>query len=143
HKKVLLLAFLILIVSLGLMPLSNRFIILISLMFCMNLGLGTIEISVNSLGAKIFIKNTALMMNLLHLFYGLGATIGPRYAGLMLSKNFSWQYIYFYSLLLAAIIFIFIFLLKFPESKSEKESKKIPINSIISDKKIWLFSAVL
>lgn len=143
QKKVLLVGFLLLGLGMGLMPLAESFYFLVIIMFLNNIGMGTIEIGVNSLGAKIFLKNTAVMMNLLHLFYGVGATIGPKYTGLMLANNFKWQNTYFYTLALVAVIFIYLLFSNFPEQKNTDKNIKIPIKVMARDSKIWLFAAVL
>ncbi len=143
QKKVLLVGFLLLGLGMGLMPLAESFYFLVIIMFLNNIGMGTIEIGVNSLGAKIFLKNTAVMMNLLHLFYGVGATIGPKYTGLMLANNFKWQNTYFYTLTLVAVIFIYLLFSNFPEQENTNKNLKIPIKVMAGDSKIWLFAAVL
>jgi len=143
QKKVLLVGFLLLGLGMALMPLAESFYFLVMIMFINNIGMGTIEIGVNSLGAKIFLKNTAVMMNLLHLFYGVGATIGPKYTGWLLANNFKWQNTYFYTLALIATIFIYLLFSNFPEQENTNRNLKIPIKVMARDNKIWLFSAVL
>ncbi|MFP4662712.1 MAG: MFS transporter [Halanaerobiales bacterium] len=143
QKKVLMTGFFILGTAMALMPLVESFYLFVFIMFLSNLGMGTIEIGVNSLGARIFLKNTAIMMNLLHLFYGLGATVGPKYTGWMLVNNFKWQSAYFYTIILLAAIFIYLTFSSFPEKESTVNNIKIPFREMIRDSKIWLFAAVL
>ncbi|MFP4016204.1 MAG: MFS transporter [Halanaerobiales bacterium] len=143
QKKVLMTGFFILGTAMALMPLVESFYLFVFIMFLSNLGMGTIEIGVNSLGARIFLKNTAVMMNLLHLFYGLGATVGPKYTGWMLVNNFKWQSAYFYTIILLAAIFIYLTFSSFPEKESTVNNIKIPFREMIRDSKIWLFAAVL
>jgi fucose permease len=58
-------------------------------------GLGFFEITLNGIGIKTFTKNPALMMNLLHFFYGIGATIGPWFGGLIAGvPGIGWHGIY-------------------------------------------------
>jgi fucose permease len=78
-------------------------------------------------------------MNLLHFFYGLGASIGPRYSGQMISMGFVWNDVYFYSLALVAVLFIFTVLVKPPERKNHGHEEKIPLKDILKDKRAILF----
>ncbi|MFW6006722.1 MAG: MFS transporter [Halanaerobiales bacterium] len=121
----------------------NSFILLLILMFVLSLGFGTIEIGGNSLGAYLFTENSAVMMNLLHLFFGIGASLGPRFSGWLLSLNFSWDTIYLYSLILVGIIFIFLLLSPFPEKTEDQKNQNIPVKKLIKSKKIWLFVGLL
>jgi fucose permease len=58
-------------------------------------GLGFFEIVLNGMGAKTFTKKSALMMNLLHFFYGMGAVLGPAFAGFIANGlGLSWRLVY-------------------------------------------------
>lgn len=82
---------------------AYRFWIVIACFFLLNLGYGFFEVSVNSLGAKIFIKNAAVMMNITHLFYGVGSAGGPIYSAHVLEAVSDWRVVY----LFAAAILLF------------------------------------
>ena len=92
-KKVIAFGFLISAFSIFAMGYINSFLYLIILMAFLGIGLGSVEIGANSLGAKIFVEKSGMMMNMLHLFFGVGASIGPRYAGWLLSLGFEWHQI--------------------------------------------------
>jgi len=74
-----------------------------------NAGFGFFEVGTNALGMVAFTRRAALMMNLLHFFYGFGAILGPKTAGL-LTKNFgfTWQGVYITIIAPTAVCFIFI-----------------------------------
>lgn len=129
--------------SIVLMTYINSFIYLIILMAFLGIGLGSVEIGANSLGAKIFVKKSAMMMNMLHLFFGVGASIGPRYAGWLLSLNFKWYQVYSTALILIIALFIFLFFINFPDEIENNRQDNISVLEIIKQKKVWLFSAVL
>lgn len=143
QKKILLVGLFIWATAIALIPLAKSFSFFVIAMFLTNIGVGAIEIGVNSLGAKIFIKNTAVMFNFLHLFYGVGSTIGPRYAGWMLTQNYAWQKIYLATSVIVIFIFILLLFSKFPEHKTDRVSLKIPAKEIAKNSKIWLFGVVL
>jgi fucose permease len=58
-------------------------------------GLGFFEIGLNGMGVRTFTARSALMMSLLHFFYGIGAVLGPAYAGFIAGRqDLGWRYIY-------------------------------------------------
>src|SRR6056297_2926286 len=114
-KKVIAFGFSAAAISIFSMGYINSFYYLILLMAVLGIGLGSIEIGANSLGAKIFIEKSGMMMNMLHLFFGVGASIGPRYAGWLLSLDFEWYQIYLTALVFIIILLIFLFFTNFPD----------------------------
>ncbi|MFW5843085.1 MAG: MFS transporter [Spirochaetota bacterium] len=70
------------------------------LILLIHLGLGLLDVALNAIGGALFITKTALMMSYLHLFFGLGASLSPGYASLLLGSEFPWQTVYLSMLLL-------------------------------------------
>ncbi len=91
----------------------------------------------------MFVRNSAVMMNLTHLFYGLGSSIGPKYAGWMIKNGISWNYTYFYSVIPGVAVFIYLCMVSFPQSVNGDSEGKIPAGAAISDVKVWLFVGLL
>ncbi|MBZ4645594.1 MAG: hypothetical protein JG777_1083 [Clostridia bacterium] len=143
QKKVLIFGFLLTILACISFIFTKSFIAVVILFFLVNAGFGCFEVAVNSLGAQIFVRNSAVMMNLMHLFYGLGSSAGPKYAGWILIRDIPWQYTYFYSLILIVSVFIFLCFSSFPQRKLEDSRNKASFKDLISSKKIWLFVGVL
>ena len=143
HRKVLILSFIIVVLSILGISSSNSFRIFITYMTILGYGAGLSTVGASTLAPIIFIKNQAIMMNLLHFFYGVGATIGPRYAGGMLSYNFNWKQIYLYSLLVVGIFIVYSFTCKFPKVVGHKKNDKLPLKDILKDKNVILFSLML
>lgn len=142
-KSILIFGFIVVILSALSMKFINAFSLYVIIMFFITLGMGCFEIGLNSLGARVFITNAAVMMNLMHLFYGVGSTISPKYAGWLLAEGISWRSVYLYSLAILLIVLVFLLVTPFPEKKEEHINSKIPFKKIVSDKKLWLFSGVL
>lgn len=72
-----------------------------------NTGFGFFEIGNNAMGTVVFTKKAALMMNLLHFFYGLGAVLGPRTAGMLTHyAGFSWRQVYLAALIPVGFFFV-------------------------------------
>jgi len=98
------------------------FFLAASALFVVFAGFGFFEIGINALASRLFIKKAALLMNLLHSFYGIGAMIGPRAAGVIANNvNFGWRSVYLFSLPLALILFIPAIFTRFPEDSPEAE----------------------
>lgn len=142
-KGVLVFGFSVVIIGIAGMNFTNSFPLVVVLMFLVAAGGGCFDISANSLGAVLFSTNAAVMMNLLHFFFGVGSSVSPKFAGWMLSSNMTWTSVYTYSLILVCIIFVFILLTRFPIKDGTRENVKIPAKSIVGDKRVWLFVAAL
>ena len=102
-----------------------------------------IEVGVNSLGAQIFVVNSAVMMNMTHLFYGLGSTLSPRFAGSMLARSLPWNNIYVITLAILIPGLIYLAFMRFPQASDDDKNAKLPIARMIRDKKIWLIVGTL
>lgn len=106
-------------------------------------GVGFINIGASTITPILFVKNQAIMMNLLHFFYGIGATIGPRYAGVLLASDYLWRDVYRYSILVIGVIVVYFVTCRFPKVERSEKRQKLPLGQIASDKKIILFSVLL
>jgi len=142
RRHVLALGLIFLMVGIVGLQFVGSYSVLIALLTLLTSGFGLLEVGLNALGGQIFITNAAVMMSFLHLFYGVGASVSPRYAGLLLFHDVSWRNIYLYSLALVGIIFIFLLLARFP-GKSSVSEQRFPVKSLLCDRRVWLFVAVL
>jgi fucose permease len=105
------------LVSLYFMP---GFSLVTGALFIVFAGFGFFEIGVNALASRIFVTKAALLMHLLHSFYGIGAMLGPKTAGIIAdSIYFSWRHVYLFSLPLVLLLFIPAILVRFPETHAE------------------------
>jgi len=141
-KSVLATGYCIIILAIILLDIKS-FPLLVLLFFLINIGFGCFEISLNSLGAQIFLPNPAVMMSFLHLFYGIGSTIGPRYAGALLFQGWPWRYTFYLVLLPLFLLVVMIIFARFPKLEGIYLSRRLPLGEVFSDKKIWLFVGVL
>lgn len=142
RKPVLIGGLLLIILGLVGISISPSFIVFLIFAFIMNLGMGTVEIGVNAVAVVVFIINQALMMNLLHFFYGVGAIISPNLTVKLLHLNFTWQSIYLTVALLSLIIVLFSLWMKI-EEKNHIIREKINYMEILKNKQIWLFAVML
>ncbi|MBU5677104.1 MFS transporter [Alkaliphilus sp. MSJ-5] len=143
QKRLLLLG--VLLITLGTlgMVVSRSYIFFIVSVAILNYGFGSISIGANTLTPVVFKNNQGMMMNLLHFFYGLGATIGPRYAGVALDYKWSWQEIYSATLIIIVIYTIFVLTSTFPRIEGVRSEARVPLMEVLRNKKVLLFSFVL
>ncbi|MBM7871339.1 fucose permease [Clostridium pascui] len=142
------------LIAFGTMALSGVFIFLSvnyptlsASYFLMYIGNGILEIALGILAAKVFTKNTGMMMNLAHFFYGLSSTIAPMVAtGIMkvyaLDRSFSWHEVYLIMLSLSVIPLIMALFTKFPEDDIEEE-ENISFKEYTKDPAAWMLVVIL
>lgn len=90
-----------------------------------NVGMAFLGLSVNTLIPRLGLRNAAVVMNLVHFFYGIGATATHKSFGLLLSKGFSYAEIYYSLLAMSGLLFLLIASSKFKEEKGEEIRAKI------------------
>lgn len=115
--------------------------------FLMYIGNGILEIALGVLSAKVFTKNTGMMMNLAHFFYGLSSTIAPIVAtwimkANVLGRSLSWHEMYLIMLSLSVIPLIIALFTKFPKDDTEEE-EHISAKEYVKDPAAWMVVAIL
>lgn len=115
--------------------------------FLMYIGNGMLEIGLAILSARIFVKNTGMMMNMTHGFYGLSSTVAPLLAtGLMKvtigGHTLDWRGMYMVVLLLSVIPVVIALFSTFPGDDIPHEDR-IPFKELLKDRVIWLMVLVL
>ncbi|WP_039931361.1 MFS transporter [Thermoanaerobacter thermohydrosulfuricus] len=143
-RKSVLISGLILIIAgiLGIFA-ARKFIVFLIFAFVMNMGMGLLEIGINAVASIVFIVNQALMMNLLHFFYGVGAIISPNMTVKLLHINFSWQQVYLTVGVIAFILMLAVLKIKMHGEEKHIARDKIDYIQILSDKRMWLFASML
>lgn len=113
-----------------------------------NTGFGFFEVGSNALGTVAFTKKAALMMSLMHFFYGFGAILGPKAAGIFTNYfGFTWRQVYVAVIVPLIVLFIFILFTKFnvrnDSEYSEENSGEITIMEAIKQPIVWIFAFTL
>ncbi|CAG7838761.1 Protein TsgA [Clostridium haemolyticum] len=143
HKKVFILGFLLIIISpIGLF-FSNSFIIYMINLFILNAGQALIAIGINTMIPLIAVGFQAILMNLTHFFYGLGATFAQRTAGVMLYEGITWRQVYLGIAIISSIIFLGFIFIKIPKTSINKTCEKINYKEILSNKLVYLYMGTL
>ena len=115
--------------------------------FLMYIGNGMLEIGLAILSARIFVKNTGMMMNMTHGFYGLSSTVAPLIAtGLMkvtiAGHTLDWRGMYLVMLLSSVIPIVIALFSTFPGDDISHEDR-IPLKALLKDRVLWLMVLVL
>ncbi|MFM9278176.1 MFS transporter [Paenibacillus jiagnxiensis] len=115
--------------------------------FLMYIGNGMLEIGLAILSARIFVKNTGMMMNMTHGFYGLSSTVAPLIAtGLMkvtiAGHTLDWRGMYMVMLLLSVIPIVIALFSTFPGDDISHEDR-VPFKTLLKDRVLWLMVLVL
>ncbi len=115
--------------------------------FLMYIGNGMLEIGLAILSARIFTKNTGMMMNLAHFFYGLSSMVAPLIATYLMSVHLfgvplGWRGMYLVMLALAILPFLQSLRPRFPEAR-EVQGERIPLSAYMKDRGAWLIVGVL
>lgn len=106
---------------------ANSYLILIICAPIIGISGALIEISTNTTVATIYKDTRSSSLNLLHVFFGVGALIGPFFSGCLISRGIHWSYVYL-SIFSFSLLPFFLFLpQRFPE---KTEGDKIDISLI-------------
>lgn len=147
-RKVLIIGYGIMIVALASTSVVNCFELSLASLFIMSIGISFFDLGANALGSVTFTKKPALMMNILHFFYGVGGILGPMLAS-TITRNVweDWRAPYLFSLPLVAAMLIFIVASKFTtnqalEHKTIKSSLH-EMKEMLKKPLLWLFAVML
>jgi fucose permease len=103
--------------GLVLIPFMPGFFSLSFALFAVFGGFGFLDIGMNALASRVFVTKAALLMNLLHSFYGIGSMLGPRIAGFAENHTgLGWRFAYLLSLPLVLLLFAVAAVSRFPKS---------------------------
>jgi fucose permease len=109
------------------------------------MGFGFFEVGTNALATTAFTAKSAIFMNLMHFFYGLGAVFGPKSAGILSNTfHFSFKGIYAIALIPLIIVATVVLLSKVEPAFEEKEEQPtLTIKGALKSTYVWLIAATL
>lgn len=104
----------------------NNFALLIVGYFVLTIGISFILMSLNTIIPLLKITYFGVVMNMLHFFYGLGATLTQRITGYLITYGISWRLIFIvFSLLYLIGIILFFFVEQPPRKEAHHVHLKI------------------
>lgn len=146
-KPIFVISFVLVIISALLLRYAQNFYVLVSLFVLMRIGFGGFETGCNSLGAKIFLRSSAVMMNVMHLFFGVGSITGSQLIGRLLDAGSKWYSAYVSGTLIAAAGLAMCLFIVFPSSKDGEEHSDLKsfknLPKILNDKILWILMLAL
>ena len=125
--------------------LAPSFLLTILSLMIVWMGFGFFEVGVNAVAVDAFSKNSAVYMNLLHFFYGVGAIISPILSGAAV-RSFSFGYRGLYLAALAAALLVFFAFLpghKKEDKHSASSSGGASILKALKTPSVWLLAVAL
>lgn len=146
-KRIMVIAFGSMALSGVLIFLSQKYALFSSSYFLMYIGNGMLEIGLAILGARIFVKNTGMMMNLSHGFYGLSSVVAPLIAAGLMQVQIGdylldWRGMYLIMLMTALIPILFTLISKFPGDDIKQEDR-LPFKTLLKDPVLWFLVLIL
>ena len=124
-------------------------------LFVVFAAFGLFEVSINALATQLFIARAALLMSLLHFFYGVGSSLSPRLAG-VISTAFGWREVYLLCIPLVLFFFFPSLFARFPKQEgmeqqgiteggdnSTQAAKRVSFFMALKNPVVWVFAIVL
>ena len=146
-KRPFLFGFIIHITGLVSMYFVPSFFITAIVLFMITAGFAFFEVGANALASRIFIKNTAMLLNILHAFFGIGAFAAPIMAGLIVNAGIDWRMIYVLSIPLVIVLLIIAVIAKFPEDKENPQvqdvDKRKTFIDALKEPMVWMLAICL
>lgn len=116
QKVVIQLGAAIAILSLFMMALSKTYLFFISAVFMGSVGVAFMGIAMNTLIPIVSGNKQALVMNLTHFCYGLGAMLTQKASGMIISSALPWQAVFYYVIGFMMVALLYVTAINFPKS---------------------------
>ena len=144
-KKTIITAFGFVILGAGSLYFASFLWMAAGLYLVLQVGFSFFEISLNGTGVRVFTKRTALMLSMLHFFYGAGSIGGPRFMGYMVNaKSLRWQDVYTLSLILVFVMLGITLVIRFPGREEPAAVQKRPsFWTALKEPMVWLFGLII
>lgn len=111
--------------------------------FMVGSGLTLLNIVSVNIISITYSENRGKMMNLLHLFYGLGGIIAPYFVTTIMRLGFGWSYSFLFSTALLLVIFIEFKTAIIPEIETKSGNFMRSTKDLLQDIKVILFSLII
>lgn len=122
HKMLLISGLLLNIAGVMTIYIASNFNIFLLGLFISNSGIGIMTLVVNTIVPRINIGFQAILMNMIHFCFGMGATFTHRVSGYLISTGFGWRNIYMIIGLSYIFVLVCSIFLKFPQGKAHRIS---------------------
>ncbi|HHT21421.1 MAG TPA: MFS transporter [Tissierellia bacterium] len=138
NKRLMLSAALMLIASAVTLAFTVNYPMYVLGMVLMNIGLGLNSVGANVLIPMMILTMQAFVMNSLHFMYGVGAMLGQRVSGYLVTQGVGPRQLYLAVFFIYLVWFGLLLLSRFPEA-SEDEAEGLPLKVFFRDPFFWLY----
>lgn len=143
EKPLLLVSALLLTACFAALPFSANFALSMSIFALIGLGAGSIVLTANILVARVFAHRSVSALNLLNLFFGLGAFFSPAMVGYAIERFGQGRMILWLVGGLVGVQFILFLLLRVPPPAAENRAETGSFGSLLRSRLVWLLAALL
>ncbi|GAP09241.1 fucose permease [Bellilinea caldifistulae] len=144
EKPLMLAATLLLMVSVATLPFSHTFSLSLLLFSLTGLGGGAIVLATNVLIARVYADRSVSALNLLNLFFGVGAFLSPALVGLIAGQTGNGrQILWLVSALLALQVVLFGWLRIPPPARTPQANAGTGMRFLLRSRLVWLLAFLL
>ncbi len=116
-------------------------------MLVLGFGMGSLELGCNALIVELHAHDKGRYLNLMAVLHGLGSTLAPLYAGVLLTASFSWRTVYRWDLVFIVLLIIIFSLVRFPKKEEQSAAgEKLDFRHIgktaFSSEMLWYYAAI-
>lgn len=136
-------------VSLVLICFAPNYSFLLLFFVAAGIGSRTVDVMSNAVLADMYVGESGMYMNLMHMYLGVGAIAGPIVSGSLLERGISWKLIFGgLGFLYAVVSIVFAWILfggrKKTFSENEKKSREShnSVKTWIKDRRVWFLCLV-
>jgi len=109
------------VLGLGLYSLAPAFLAALTAGLVLGMGAGIIETTLNTLPARMTSRQAGSLMNIVHLFFSLGAFVAPLAIGALLQGGWMWRAIYGVTIIPALGLGMAVLGVRFPPTPPRRE----------------------
>lgn len=144
EKPLLLITTTLLMGSVAALPFSHNFTLTLLLFSLTGLGGGAIVLATNVLIARVYADRSVSALNLLNLFFGVGAFLSPALVGLIAGQTgHGRQILWVVSGLLAVQVILFVWLRIPPHKRAAQPAERAGMRFLLRSRLIWLLAFLL
>lgn len=131
-------------VGLAFFGFANSLPIAMVAMLLTGLSGGFSQVGINATISTVFQHDRPFAMNLLHVFYGLGAIMGPRLTAVIIERQGGWQTVYWLVSAVSVLAFLFALWLRYPVLETTPDSDNSPLLEISSfSRSLWFLALMM
>lgn len=109
--------------------------------FLLGIGLGCVDGSINPLIVDVNRENPGPALNMLHVFFGVGALVGPLVAGYLL--QIGWRCVFLFAGLCGFIFLVYMYLQDFPRASNPEGIRREALTGIFRSGVFWSLFVIM